>query len=97
MQTAAAVGAVGYANYFVAHSINRAGAGNAAIAFVATAGLGTDMGMDWVEHKLGNPRGVCDEGRQNVGTFPLTHWGPKHLVLPGAVRTQGGGCRIELP
>jgi RHS repeat-associated protein len=96
LQAVAAVGSYAYSIYYVSHNVNRyawtpQGAGAAA------GGLGGDIAADWLEHKLGDSRTACDEGRQRTGTIPVTHDGPQHIRLPGAVPTRGGGCRIELP
>jgi hypothetical protein len=90
LQGDAAAGSISYGVYYgsraayhaASHMVGGAGA-QPLLALLERAGLRGDMAMDKAEHELGNPRGRYDEGRQKVGTFPITHWGPK-LNLPGA-------------
>ena len=98
LQGAAAAGSASYSVYYASHElyhsfacpVTRPGvsacqAVKGSLAGLEHLGLSGDEYFDRIEHALGDPRGVCDEGPQKQGTVPVTHSGPR-VSLPGCYR-----------
>jgi hypothetical protein len=90
LQLAAVGGSASYSVYFANraayHALNYVPSPvfvQPLLGLTERAGLKGDMEFDKLEAKLGDPRGQYDEGKQDTGTVPVTHLGPK-LNLPGA-------------
>lgn len=90
LELAAIGGSIAYSAYFAArgayHAANYVPLGFAVqpgLAAVERGSLAGDIYFDRIERRHGDPRTAYDEGRQRQGTFPYTHWGPRHLNLPG--------------